>query len=284
MSFLLLLSAGTSVASDSVSNLLSESIYLLELLIIAIVTIALIMITVSIAKSRHKVSQVALDLREEMGQERAILQITMNSIREKEEQITYLAHLLQEHLEGDVNTDNREPAANSAKKKVRDDGYIDIVEVVSELGSHPIENKTTDPRTVSADGSIKQAHFGPEQYLDEVESYQLQAQQHLQALIKQTNLSISNVLFTIRSEIEVIRVERARLNDFVVAIESNINQEDTLQMNSKDQGLVHRIIDADKQLHELERQQQRIEKKYAEAVVQDDVIADCEQEKVEAAS
>ncbi|MEE9304105.1 MAG: hypothetical protein V3U84_10000 [Thiotrichaceae bacterium] len=286
---LLLMFARATFASDSVSKMLSESIYLLELLIIAIVAVALIMVTVSIAKSRHKISKLATDLREEMGQERAVLQLTMNSIREKEEKITYIAHLLQEHLESNDNNDDIEPH-HDKKKASSKGGYI---EVVDESGSQQAESKATvadgssqaqgvDPRTLSADGSIKQSHFGSNQYLAAVEVYQQQAHLHVQKLVKQMNQSLSNGLTDIRGEIDSVNAERVKLNDLVVAIESKIRHKDTHRINSKDRQLVQHLIEADKQLHSLAQQQQIIEQKYVQAISQDeyDIGMDSEQEQV----
>ncbi len=271
--FLVLLTLAQSVlASDSVSNMLSESIYLLELLVIAIVAVALVMVTASIAKSRHKVIKAVADIREEMGQERAMLQMTMEAIKEKEKQITYMAHLLQEHLE---NNDYDEVESGHNKKKVSEELFVEVIDDVDSRQANDLSNVTkplhaqkVDPRTISADGSVKQAHFGPDQYLGRVESYQQKISQHLQSLIKQTNQSLSSSLAEVHDAIDGVRAERGKLSDFIAGIKSNISPSVAHSINTKDKRLIQSLFDADKQLHRLEKQQQAIEQYYSKAMLQ----------------
>jgi type II secretory pathway pseudopilin PulG len=270
--FLLLLALTQPVlASDSVSNMLSESIYLLELLVIAIVAVALVMVTASITKSRHKVIKAVADIREEMGQERAMLQMTMDTIKEKEKQITYMAHLLQEHLE---NNGHHEVESENNKKKVSEELFVEVIDDVDSQQADdmsnvakPLNAQKVDPRTISADGSVKQTHFGPDQYLASVESYQQKTSQYLQDLIKQTNQSLSSCLAEIHDAIDGVRSERGKLSDFIAGIESSISPGGTHRINTKDKRLIQSLVDADKQLQLLEKQQQAIEKYYSIAML-----------------
>jgi Sec-independent protein translocase protein TatA len=94
----------------SIPQVINDSIYILELVVIAVVAIALIVLTLSIARSRRRISDMVSDIRNEMNEERTVFAMTVKSIKEKEKQVSYMAHLLQSHLEND-------DASNVSKKK-----------------------------------------------------------------------------------------------------------------------------------------------------------------------
>ncbi|MEE9351008.1 MAG: hypothetical protein V3U78_02010 [Thiotrichaceae bacterium] len=271
--FLLLLTlVSPTLASDSVSNMLSDSIYLLELLVIAIVAVALVMVTASITKSRHKVIKAVANIREEMGQERAMLQMTMDAITEKEKQITYMAHLLQEHLES---SDHHEVASERNKKKESEELFVEVIDDVDSQQAddslrfpQPLHAQDVDPRTISADGSVKQTHFGPDQYLARVESYQKKISRDVQDLIQQTNQSLLNCIAEVHVAIDGVRAEREKLSDFIAGIESNVSPNVTHRINTKDKRLILSLVDADKQLQLLEKHHQAIKKYYSKAILQ----------------
>ncbi len=270
------------------STLMGESIYFLELLVIAIVAVALILVTSSIAKSKNTVKKAALDIREEMSQEHTMLQMAMNRMKEKEKQISYMAHLLQEHLEKGAET---VMVSGQSKKKVNEELDELIVEVLDEVDEQSVasavqkkpeprtathhvrarNNKASsrpiDPRKVSADGSIKQANFGPNQYLADIQAYQQQMQVHVQELIVQNNTDLSSCVENLHREMSKVQSEREKLSDFVVAIESNISPNATQNMNEKDRKIVRSLNNVDQQLHILERKQQSLIKRYSQSIL-----------------
>jgi len=289
LSLLLLLSI--SMQSAFASNVLGESIYFLELLVIAIVALALILVTSSIAKSRESVRRVASDIREEMIQERTMLQMTMSNMKEKEKEITYMAHLLQKHLESDSQTE-------SVKKK-HEELIIEVIDDSSDwlvtndtVDHHNISNKnhdesssSIDPRKVSADGSIKRSHFGADRYLDEIQSYQQHTHERLQERVAQTNNELSRCIDNLQTEMEKIQSERVKLGDYVVTIESNINLNTPQHMNVKDKRIVNALNDVDKKLHAIEKKQKNLIKRYSYSILRfedyigvDEVMVDVEVE------
>ena len=123
--FLLSLVTPSVFAGSAVPDLLSESIYLFELIVIAIVALALIMVAISIIKSRNKVSKMVAVFREEMSHERALLEISMNAIKVKEKQISYMTRMLQEHLES---LDYEVKPNSGRKKEVREELVVEVID------------------------------------------------------------------------------------------------------------------------------------------------------------
>ncbi len=260
-------------ASDSVSVMLSESIYLLELLVIAVVSIALILITVSIARSRNRISKLVTDYREEMTQERAVLRLTMESVKEKEQQISYMAHLLQTHLEHrdkpdmDGMTDTKKKAGEPVEPEV----FVEVLdeEVGGQQHTPPVSEKVVeppveeiDPRQLAADGSVKRAHFGPDQFIAQMTSFQQQVYQRIQHSVVQANQYLSDTLVAIRVETEAVEVQRSKIQDCIFVIKANIRTRDTQRMNAKDSQLIQQLERVDARLQALKASQVEIEQCY----------------------
>lgn len=266
----LLLSA--DVFSSSGAGWLGQSVYILELLVIGLIAVALLAVTLSIAKSRKRLASTVTDIREEMGQERVALSMTMQAIKEKEEQITYMAHLLQSHMETGSVINN--PDLDTAKKKV--DHEEVCVEVLDEGSSEAQANTASstsytrsdnvDPRMVSADGSIKQAHFGRDKYLIEVGSYHSQAVHRLHQNAKLVNDCLANAVNDIHYELTAIQDERNRIRDFVAMIQSDRHTSaGDVAMNAKDKKLVNSLVEMDGSLKILQDHYQTMEKGFEKA-------------------
>lgn len=292
----LFFAANTSFADNSVASMLSDYIYLFELVVIAIVALALIMLTLSIAKSRRRISDMVKEIRGEMNEERTVFAMTVKSIKEKEKQVSYMAHLLQTHLE------NSGGEANTGKKKaISDEMVVEILDdVIHENEQHSKNSSDTlstsdtqknkpvstssvarfstsqqasvsnqnpvDPRTIAADGSIKRAHFGPDQYLADISNFQRQAYQRVQSTVKQADQYLANMVNDITSEMDFVKAERANLKDFIFAINSNIRKNDPQKMNPKDRKIVKRLSSIDGRLQALEASHLEINACYAETI------------------
>jgi chromosome segregation ATPase len=124
-----------------------------------------------------------------------------------------------------------------------------------------------DSRTIAADGSVKQAHFGPDQYLADVHSYQYLVYERVQNSVKQADQCLSDMLNDIRGEMELVKIERAKLRDFITAIKSNIRTSDPQKMNSKDRNIVRKLSHIDERLETLENNHQEINEHYKETMV-----------------
>ncbi len=294
----LLFTASPSFADNSVTNMLSQYIYLVELVVIAIVALALIMLTISIAKSRRKISDMVKEIRGEMSEERTVFAMTVKSIKEKEKQVSYMAHLLQAHLEsdgGDANTGKKKAISDEMIVEILDDVILenehdgksssssisdssDILtnvpastSSVAKFSAAPQPTRVShqspvDPRTLAADGSVKRAHFGPDQYLADISNFQCQAYQRVQSTVKQADQYLATMLNDIASEMDFVKAERANLKDFIFAINSNIRQSDPQKMNSRDRNIVQKLSLIDGRLQALEASQLEINACYAETM------------------
>ncbi len=260
-------------AADTVATMLSELIYLLELLVLAVVSIGLILVTLSIAKSRQKLGKFVTDCREEMNQERAVLKLTMESVQEKEQQISYMAHLLQKHLEIDLSdvsevvTDKKKASEPEILVEVLDDPDVESEYSAQNTFHSSAKHETKiDPRMVAADGSVKRAHFGPDQFLLQMSDYQQQVSQHIQNSVKQANQYLGDVLTDIQAETETVEKERSRIKECIFAIQANIRFKDTQRMNTKDSQLIKQLERVDARLEQLKSSQIEISKQYQQAI------------------
>lgn len=262
------------VVIGSIAQTINHSIYLLELIVIAIVAVALIVLTLSIAKSRRKISDMVFDIRREMNEERTIFAMTVDSIKEKEKQVSYMAHLLQNHLEeGELGKGKKKAISDEVVVEIINDATEPAEQVKGSLVDKSINDNSIhgseriDPRTVAADGSVKRAHFGPDQYLTDVNLYQYQVYERVLNAVKQADQYLLDILSDLRGEMDLVKTERSKLNDFIVAIQSKIRSNDPQKMNAKDRKIVKKLRYIDKRLMALESNHQDIDKHYKETML-----------------
>ncbi|CAA6800140.1 MAG: Unknown protein [uncultured Thiotrichaceae bacterium] len=167
-----------------------EYVYLIELAVIGLMALALIVLTMTIFVQKKRSSQLFIDFREEVKQEKAIINATINDMKGKEKQIAYMADMLQKDMH-EFSEDAR------LKKKSRDERLSDYIELEQDSHSADIlplaqdeANSTRadvsfldetfdiltdvgiDPRTVSADGSVKTQHLGAHAYMTTIKHHQ----------------------------------------------------------------------------------------------------------------
>jgi len=137
----------TAVFADTQGRVIS-TIYLIELLIMGVISLALIIVFISIVKDRKRHSKKMELFDAEMEHRRTIAQLLMCSVQGKAQSITRVSGLLSAQLDEASNHE------------------AEIEALPDNNPMRPIEGKPkTDPRKIAADGSVKQVHLGKDNYV-----------------------------------------------------------------------------------------------------------------------
>jgi len=131
---------------------LVNSIYFIELLIMGGVLLALILVFIMMLKERsHHVKKMA-QMYEDFDQKASVMQVMMNSVREKEKNIIKIVESLQNSGTGGcvVNSESDVVATNIKGVEGVDNDKQDVF---------------IDPRTLDVNGKVKQPHLGRSNYL-----------------------------------------------------------------------------------------------------------------------
>jgi hypothetical protein len=131
-------------------TLLVSSIYFLELLIVGGVSLALILVFILMLKERsYRVKKMA-QIYEDFDQKTSVMQMMMNSVREKEKNIIKIVESLQLQSVAEDSVTNNES---------------NILAVNVEGVGHEKQDVFIDPRTLDVNGKVKQPHLGRSNYL-----------------------------------------------------------------------------------------------------------------------
>lgn len=126
----------------------ASTVYLIELLIMGVISLALIIVFISIVKDRKRHSKKMELFDAEMEHRKTIAQLLMCSVQGKAQNITRVSGLLNAQFD--------ETSKHEAKVEALSDNKP----------MRPIEGEPkTDPRNIAADGSAKQAHLGKDNYV-----------------------------------------------------------------------------------------------------------------------
>ena len=138
----------SSFAYAETKSSLASSIYFLELLIMGGVSLALILALILMLKERSSRVKKMAQIYEEFDQKTSVMQMMMNSVREKEKNIIKIVESLQSVSgEAVTNSESNVVAAN-----------------VEDVG-HEKQDVFIDPRTLDVNGRVKQPHLGRSNYL-----------------------------------------------------------------------------------------------------------------------
>lgn len=295
--FYFLLSTSSAFAAGEMGNW-REYVYLIELAVIGLVALALIVLTMTISGQKRRSSRLFIDFREEVKQEKAIINATIDDMKEKEKQLTYMAHLLQKHMHESV-----EDA--QLKKKSQDVLLSDFSELDSsflelpalELGQDlettnvlPLVNEQTessgpdvsfideafdtltdddlDPRTISADGSVKTEHLGAHGYMETIKQHQESAWKKSTDMSKTFTGLLTKIIEQTDASLTTTSQHRGHLNESVAILKADIERVATNDEDSRSDGLIATMTDLEGRIRLLHDYEKNLRTIYASTLEQ----------------
>lgn len=281
--FYFLLSSSSAFAADGLANW-REYVYLIELAVIGLVALALIVLTMTISAQKKRSSRLFIDFREEVKQEKAIIHATIDEMKDKEKQITYMAHMLQKHMHESVED-------LQLKKKSQDVLLSDFSELDSDLMELPVleldqvqvnssskssvVNQTdsdgpdvsfideafdsltdddVDPRTISADGSVKTEHLGAYGYMESIKLHQESAWKKSADMSKTFVGLLNKIIEQTDTSLNTTSQHRAHLKESVAILQADIERASAAG-DSRSDGLITSMIELEgriRLLHDYE--------------------------------
>lgn len=115
-------------ASATAVTPFASSIYFVELVVFGLLAVAIIFLLVSMNQSKKALRQTIAKIRDEIVQERFAVELAMESIKKKEDQINQLAHLLQSHIESQANAASDVSTKISALNEEEDELVVEVLD------------------------------------------------------------------------------------------------------------------------------------------------------------
>lgn len=295
-SLFFLLYTSSAYAAASIDNW-REYVYLIELAVIGLVALALIVLTLTISAQKKRSSRLFIDFREEVKQEKAIIHATMDEMKDKEKQITYMAHMLQKHL--------RESVEDSQLKKKSQDALLSDF---SELGTNLMElpaleidpayqdatglpsieqqsdssspdvsfideafdsltDDDVDPRKVSADGSVKTEHLGAHGYMETIKVHQESAWKKSADMSKTFVGLLNKIIEQTDTSLNTTKQHRDHLKESVAILQADIERAES-DNDSRSDGLINTMIDLEGRIRLLHDYENNLRSVYSNTLEQ----------------
>lgn len=293
-----LLSTSSAFAADKMGSW-REYVYLIELAVIGLVALALIVLTMTISAQKKRSSRLFMDFREEVKQEKAIINATIDEMKDKEKQITYMAHMLQKHMHESVEDAQLKKKSQDVLLSDFSELDTDILELPAlEIGQHletsnelPLRDEKrdgvapdvsfideafdsltdddVDPRTISADGSVKTEHLGAHGYMETIKQHQESAWKKSTDMSKTFVGLLNKVIEQTDISLNTTSQHRAHLKESVAILQADIERVASNDDNdSRSDGLITTMTDLEGRIRLLHDYEQNLRAIYANTLEQ----------------
>lgn len=291
-----MIASASTFAADESGNW-REYVYLIELAVIGLVALALIVVTMTISSQKKRSSRLFIDFREEVKQEKAIINATIDDMKDKEKQISYMAHMLQQHLQQSVED-------RQLKKKSQDvllSDFENNLEALPALACDEIDQdydtakvlplantgisasgvddslideafeklveSDLDPRTISADGSVKTEHLGAHGYMETIRQHQENAWKKSTDMSKTFTGLLSKIIDQTDESLNTTSNHRAHLKESVAILQADIERFNPDE-ESRSKALIDTMTDLEGRIRLLHDYEKNLRVIYANALEQ----------------
>jgi len=221
--FLFLLWASFPVHAE-VKSIFIDFLYVIELFIMGSVSLALIFIFILLLNERGRREKKISLVYEDLDQKMSVMQMMMNSVREKEKNIIKIA---QEQLSN----------VDSSAAYRRDEFFL---EEGLKRGENEQKEVFVDPRTLDANGTLKQAHLGRDNYLIAMREEHSHCLNRVNAVDDSLHEAITNAVDMSDSNLQDIDCFYQRLSELIETLELEDKSSD---IKSPNQHMVEALSD-----------------------------------------
>lgn len=198
-------------------SLLINSIYFIELLLMGGAVIALLLIALLLFNEKNRRAKKIALFHEELDQKMGVMQMMMNSVREKEQSIIKIAQEQQSNALPFHTNNDLEPNSTNTKK-VNDVGH---------------DNVFIDPRTLDVNGKLKQPHLGRSNYLLAMEEAQTKGLDRLASIDEFLQAAIADAVDMSDSNIQEIDTFYQQLSKLINTLTIDDQAVNNKQSNQK---------------------------------------------------
>lgn len=215
--------ASSAVYAET-NDFLVNSIYFVELLIMGSVSLALIILFLLIFNERgRRIKKIEL-VYEELDQKASVMQMMLNSVREKEQNVIKITKALQYN--------NNRPLLEVDREEEKQD--------------------VIDPRTLDVNGKVKQPHFGRKNYLIAMRNAHSQGLEQVRSIDDSLQAAIADAVDMSDGNLQEIDSFYQKLSELIEALEVE-EREDA--MNPSNQHMVETLGNIQRDFEELMKHQ-----------------------------
>lgn len=191
------------VSYAETSGLLISSIYFIELLLMGGGVLALLLVSLLLFNERNRRAKKIALFHEELDQKMGVMQMMMNSVREKEQSIIKIVQEQHNNIVALPAHAHHNVELNSTDTKKTNDVAYDHDEVF------------VDPRTLDVNGKLKQPHLGRSNYLLTMKEAHVKGLDHLASIDDFLQAAIAEAVDMSDNNIQEVDTFYQRLSDTI---------------------------------------------------------------------